>query len=223
MINVSQDQSGQTPPVPGRPLTAQQIQQVMGVFNDSTIWDGEWVPGRANRNNCSGYAKAVMQRLNDLGLSDVVLPDVQANGITQALTDMAQNGQITELGTVEDAYDAALAGNLVIHGYSNAGGYGHVSFSGVGSNVGDTRRSPMQWGGSIGSGYAESQGTLGYRNVYGRRIRDSVKHFCLTCPAPSEQTAAPAAPEPPPAAPTQPSGGAGAPPAAAGSPEEGTR
>jgi cell wall-associated NlpC family hydrolase len=141
-------------------------------------FDKEYIPGTANKDNCSGFVKEVARALG------VVLPHT-ANA--DAIVDHVK----ANWSTVADGAEAARlagTGKLVLAGlkaadHTPARNNGHVAVV----VSGDLYRSkyPLVWGGSTGS--AQSQGTKSVGEVWNRTDRDNVTYHAygtLVCPAP---------------------------------------
>jgi len=131
-------------------------------------WDEEFLPGVANKNNCSGFVKAVAKKLG-IPLS----PTANADGI---VTEIA--GSWSELSSGAEAAQKAAAGSLVIVGLKSADhkparANGHVAI--VVSGALYRNKYPLCWGGSIGG--AQSAGTKSVGEIWNRSDRDSVRYF----------------------------------------------
>jgi len=133
-------------------------------------WDGTFISGVANKNNCSGLVKAVAQKL---GIS---LPNGQADAIIDYLSG---NPSWQKLTSGAKARTQAEAGHFVIAGlksgsHSPPRNSGHVVII-VGGLL--YRESyPKCWSGSTGS--AKSQGTKSTGEVWNRTDRDNVHYYC---------------------------------------------
>lgn len=130
-------------------------------------WDGEFIPGMKNSNNCSGFVKAVLGKLG------IPIPSTAtADGIMDAIAGWSK------LKSGADAAHQAEAGNLVIAGlksaaHSPARTNGHVVIVIGGKLYKDLY--PLCWSGSIGG--AQSQGTKSVGEVWNRTDRSSVGYF----------------------------------------------
>jgi hypothetical protein len=140
-------------------------------------WDEEFIPGIANKNNCSGFVKAVAKKL---GIP--ISATANADGIVAELA-----GAWSEVSTGAEAALKAAAGSLVIVGLKGADhkparANGHVAI--VVSGALYRNKYPLCWGGSIGG--AQSAGTKSVGEIWNRNDRDSVKYFVYgtaACPA----------------------------------------
>src|SRR5688572_8820548 len=131
-------------------------------------WDEEFIPGIANKNNCSGFVKAVAKKLG-IPISHTA----NADGIVAELA-----GAWSEVSTGAEAAQKAAAGSLVIVGSKGAdhkpartsGNWG-IMVSGALCR----RKYPRCRGGSIGG--AQSAGTRSVGESWNRNDRDSVRYF----------------------------------------------
>ena len=136
-------------------------------------WEEEFLAGTPNKNNCSGFVKAVAKKLG------VVLPDTaNADGIVSTL---AANRSWTKLKSGADAALEAGKGNLVIAGlkaadHSPARNNGHVAIVVTGTLY--KGKYPIVWGGSIGG--AQSQGSKSVGEVWNRNDRDNVVYYAYS-------------------------------------------
>jgi len=135
-------------------------------------WDGKFIAGVANKDNCSGLVKAVAQKLN------VAMSSGQADAIVDYLV---AHDSWKALASGSEAKTAAETGHLVIAGLKSADhspsrNSGHVVIV-VG---GDLYRGkyPKCWSGSIGT--AQSQGTKSVGEVWNRNDRDNVRYYSYT-------------------------------------------
>lgn len=142
-----------------------------------TSWEEEFLKGTKNRDNCSGFVKAVAKKLG------VPLPDTaNADGIVDHL-----DKNWKKLASGSDARLKAQTGSFVIaalkgSGHAPARNNGHVAIVVDGDLY--RQKYPMLWGGSIGS--AQSQGTKSVGEVWNTRDRDSVTYYVyatFACPA----------------------------------------
>lgn len=140
-------------------------------------WDEEFLPGTANKNNCSGFVKSVARKLG-IPMSRTA----NADGIVAEIA-----GSWSEVATGAEAAQKAAAGWLVIVGLKGADhkparGNGHVAI--VVSGPLYRSKYPMCWGGSIGG--AQSAGTKSVGEIWNRSDRDSVRYFVygtVACPS----------------------------------------
>jgi hypothetical protein len=131
------------------------------------VWDEEWIKGTKNKDNCSGFVKAVARKLG-APLVEGVADDLVA--------DMAEHWTAVDDG--EKAADLATEGKLVVGGLKSgdhqpARSQGHVVVVVPGPLY--HRKYPMCWCGSTGQ--AQSQGTKSVGEVWNRTDRDSVAYF----------------------------------------------
>lgn len=131
-------------------------------------WTEEFITGLANKDNCSGFVKAVAKKLG-VPLKETANADEIVDEI---------DGSWTQLPSGKSAAESAALGKFVVAGLESVGhtparGNGHVVIIVGGKLYRD--KYPMCWGGSIGS--AQSQGTKSVGEVWNRRDRDSVKYF----------------------------------------------
>lgn len=140
-------------------------------------WDEEFIPGIANKNNCSGFVKAVAKKLG--------IP-ISHTGNADAIVDEL-SGAWSEVSTGAEAALKAAAGSLVVVGLKGADhkparANGHVAI--VVSGALYRNKYPLCWGGSIGG--AQSAGTKSVGEIWNRSDRDSVKYYVygtVACPA----------------------------------------
>lgn len=135
-------------------------------------WEGTFISGVTNKNNCSGLVKAVAQKLN------VAMVNGQADAIVEYL---AGHDSWQELASGTEARTQAETGHLVIAGlksgdHSPGRNSGHVVIV-----VGGTPyrgKYPKCWSGSTGT--AQSKGTKSVGEVWNTRDRDNVHYYCYT-------------------------------------------
>lgn len=131
-------------------------------------WEEEFISGMKNKNNCSGFVKAVAVKLG------VSLPHTaNADGIVD---DLEKNW--TKLASGLDAADKAAEGKFVIAALKSgdhkpARNNGHVAI--VVSGALYRTKYPFCWGGSIGG--AQSAGTKSTGEIWNRVDRDSVGYY----------------------------------------------
>ena len=132
------------------------------------VWDKEWVAGKANRNNCSGFVKAVAAAVC------VSLPASEnADGI---IDHVAKSWK--KLGSGDAALAAVAAGSFVIAGlrsddHKPGRTEGHVAIVVAGSLY--RGKYPKVWGGSTGA--AQSRGDKSTGEVWNTKDRDSVRYY----------------------------------------------
>lgn len=130
-------------------------------------WDEEFITGTANKNNCSGFVKAVAKKLG------VPLLDVNADGLVDAISQ-----SWTKLADGSEAALKVASGVFVIAGlkaadHKPARNNGHVAIVVSGKMYRD--KYPMCWGGSTGT--AQSQGDKSIGEVWNRTDRDNVGYY----------------------------------------------
>jgi len=134
-------------------------------------WEEEFLRGTKNKNNCSGFVKAVAKKL---GIS---LPET-ANA--DAIVDfVGKNWKKIETGS--DAAQQASMGTFVLVGLKGANhaparNNGHVAIV-VGGEL-YRKKYPLVWGGSIGG--AQSEGTKSVGEVWNNSDRDSVVYYAYS-------------------------------------------
>jgi len=133
-------------------------------------WDEEFIKGTKNKDNCSGFVKAVAKKLG-VPIDETA----NADGIVDALDG---SDSWSKLATGKDAASKAGLGTFVVAGlksgdHTPARNNGHV----VIIVSGDLYKGiyPKCWCGSIGS--AQSQGTKSVGEVWSRTDRDSVGYW----------------------------------------------
>jgi len=135
-------------------------------------WEGKFISGIANKNNCSGLVKAVAKELN------IAIPNGQADTIVEYLD---EHDSWEELASGEAAKIKAETGHFVIAGlkssnHSPSRASGHVVIV-----VGGTmyhNKYPKCWSGSTGG--AQSNGNKSVGEVWNRTDRDNVHYYCYT-------------------------------------------
>lgn len=137
-------------------------------------WEGEFVKGTKNRDNCSGFVKAVAKALG------IPLP------ATATADDIADEvaAKWTAVASGPDAARLAATGQFVLAvlkaaDHSPARNNGHVAI--VVSGVLYRKTYPVVWGGSIGS--AQSRGDKSVGEVWNRSDRDNVKYYAYAAVA----------------------------------------
>ncbi len=134
-------------------------------------WDESFVKGFVNRDNCSGFLKAVAKKLG--------VP-VDETAVADGLVDLfaADPESWTPLASGAEAARAAETGTFVVAGLRSdehrpKRGQGHV----VIVVPGPLYRSlyPTCWGGSTGG--AQSKGTKSVGEVWNRVDRDAVRYW----------------------------------------------
>jgi len=130
-------------------------------------WEDEWIPKTKNKNNCSGFVKAVAKKM---GAS---LPDQQADGL---INHMKNNWTPVKSGS--EARAKAITGTLVVAGLKSDEQKSHPNQGHVAVVVGGSlyrEKYPKCWGGSTGS--AQSKGTLSIGEVFAVSDRDKVAYY----------------------------------------------
>lgn len=132
------------------------------------VWDDEFVKGTKNRDNCSGFVKAVARELG------IPLPaTATADGIADAIS-----ANWTAVASGPEAARLATSGSFVLAvlkaaDHSPARNNGHVAI--VVSGALYKQKYPVVWGGSIGS--AQSRGDKSVGEVWNRSDRDNVSYY----------------------------------------------
>lgn len=133
-----------------------------------TAWDEEIVKGTKNKDNCSGFVKAVAKKLG------IPLPETaNADGIA---SEVAKSWTQASSGT--EAARLAGTGSFVLvvlkaADHTPPRNNGHVAI--VVSGALYRERYPAVWGGSIGS--AQSRGDKSVGEVWNRSDRDNVSYY----------------------------------------------
>lgn len=132
-------------------------------------WEEAFVPGIPNKDNCSGFIKAVALKLN--------VP--MSNGNADAIMGfLERHASWVRLESAAEATIQAQSGHLVLAGLKSDGHSGTRSNGHVVVVVGGTPyrgRYPKVWGGSIGN--AQSRGVKSVGEVWSTRDRDNVAYF----------------------------------------------
>ncbi|MCQ8895728.1 hypothetical protein NQT62_04630 [Limnobacter humi] len=134
----------------------------------NAVWDEEFLSGVKNRNNCSGFVKAVAKRLG------IPLPDTAtADGIAAAV-----ESNWTKVESGAEAARLAYAGQFVLavlkaKDHQPKRSNGHVAIVVYGDLY--RHRYPKVWGGSIGA--AQSRGDKSVGEVWNNVDRDQVGYF----------------------------------------------
>jgi len=135
-----------------------------------TAWDGSFTDHVLNKNNCSGFVKAVAAALN------IPMPNAQADGIADHLS-----RNWTQLNSGAEAALKAGQGYLVIaclkgSEHNPVRANGHVAIVVTGGLY--RGKYPRCWGGSLGS--AQSNGSLSTGEVWNSRDRDNVRYYAYS-------------------------------------------
>jgi len=135
-------------------------------------WEGTFIPGVANKNNCSGLVKAVAQKLN------IPIPNGQADAIVDYLSG---HPSWRKLSSGTEAKTQAETGHLVMAGLKSSDhqpsrNSGHVVIV-VGGML-YRGIYPKCWSGSTGA--AKSQGTKSVGEVWNTKDRENVHYYCYT-------------------------------------------
>ena len=133
-----------------------------------TVWDREFIPGVENRDNCSGFVKAVAKGLG-IPLSDTANADQITDHIAESWTKVASG---VEAGRMAGTGRLVLVA-LKSSSHTPARNNGHVAVV-VGGEL-YRQKYPLVWGGSTGS--AQSQGTKSVGEVWNRSDRDNVAYY----------------------------------------------
>jgi hypothetical protein len=132
-------------------------------------WEEEFIQGTKNSSNCSGFAKAVANRLG------VSFPKV--GNADELVAYLDANKDWTSLASGKEAADKATTGTLVYAAlksgdHTPARSNGHIAI--VISGKLYREKYPLCWGGSIGS--AQSKGEKSTGEIWNNKDRDNV-HF----------------------------------------------
>lgn len=132
-------------------------------------WEEEFIKGLKNRDNCSGFVKAVAKKLG-IKLKETANADEIVNEITESWRPLNNNGK--------EAAATAATGTLVIAGlrskdHKPVRSNGHVVIIVSGALYRDMY--PRCWGGSTGN--AQSRGDKSVGEVWNRTDRDNVAYF----------------------------------------------
>ena len=134
-------------------------------------WGEEFVKGTKNKDNCSGFVKAVAKKLG------IYLPaTANADGIVDHISTTWK-----KLDSGADAARQAATGALVIAGlkaarHTLARNNGHVAI--VVSGKLYKEKYPVVWGGSTGG--AQSQGDKSVGEVWNKKDRDNVVYYTFS-------------------------------------------
>jgi hypothetical protein len=133
-------------------------------------WTEEFIVGTKNKDNCSGFVKAVAKKV---GIP--ITETLNADGIVD---EISKSSNWAKLNSGKDAGDKAATGALVVAGLKSGDhepsrSNGHVVVVVSGTLYKD--KYPSCWGGSIGS--AQSEGTKSVGEVWNRKDRDSVGYW----------------------------------------------
>lgn len=133
-------------------------------------WEGSFLRGTPNKNNCSGFVKAVASQL---GISLPATAD--ADGIAEAVKAWKK------VDSGEEAQRLAANGSFVLvvlkgKDHHPPRAHGHVGV--VVSGELYRQKYPMMWCGSIG--HAQSEGDKSVGEVWNRADRDSVQYYTFT-------------------------------------------
>lgn len=134
----------------------------------SVAWEGEFVKGRKNKDNCSGFVKAVAKKLG-IPLPETADADGIAAVVSSGWARVPSGGEAARLASMGSFVLAVLKGGEHVPPRNN----GHVAI--VVSGELYRHQYPKVWGGSIGN--AQSQGEKSVGEVWNRVDRDSVKYF----------------------------------------------
>jgi hypothetical protein len=143
----------------------------------SNSWDESFISGLKNKENCSGFVKAVAKKLSVAmcdGTADAIVGYLETHPLWEKLENGLKAGQ------------KAQQGNLVIAGlkssdHSRPRNSGHVVVIVGGSPY--RGKYPFCWGGSTSN--AQSKGNKSVGEVWNTRDRDNVQYYCYVsavCP-----------------------------------------
>ena len=134
-------------------------------------WEGSFLPGTPNKDNCSGFVKAVAAQLG------IPLPaTADADGIASAVA-----GAWKKVDSGEEAQRLAANGAFVLvllkgKDHHPPRHHGHVGVVVAGELY--RHKYPMMWGGSIGNAQSEDDKSVG--EVWNRADRDSVQYYTFS-------------------------------------------
>lgn len=131
-------------------------------------WQDEWVAGKKNFDNCSGFVKSVCQALG------VAMVDGRAD----AIVDYIDGDDWVKLPGPTEARAYAAAGCLVLAGlkgadHARARDSGHVVVIVDGPLY--KQKYPLCWGGSTST--AQSNGSKSVGEVWGQLDRDTIGYY----------------------------------------------
>ncbi len=141
------------------------------VDNCEKSWDEEWIDGRKNSNNCSGFVQSVAKNLG-VELSFGRADDIMAGII--------KSSGWTKLASGAEAAKKATAGHFVIAGLKSKEHNpprinGHVVV--VVSGALYRKKYPRCWSGSTGG--AQTKGIKSTGEVWNRKDRDNVVYYAF--------------------------------------------
>jgi hypothetical protein len=130
-------------------------------------WEKEYIPGTVNKNNCSGFVKAVALKMN------AKLPEERADGLIDYMKE-----KWSSVASALEAKNLAVKGTLVIGGLKSTEQKklpteGHVVVIVDGELY--HSKYPKCWCGS--TGHAQSQGDKSVGEVFATADRDKVAYF----------------------------------------------
>lgn len=133
-------------------------------------WDEEFIVGLANKNNCSGFLKAVAKSLG--------IPMTETANADTLVQNLIDGDKWSEVESGSEAARLAGTGSFVVAGlksgdHTPARNNGHVAI--VVSGELYNKKYPKCWCGSIGA--AQSQGTKSIGEVWNRTDRDNVGYY----------------------------------------------
>jgi cell wall-associated NlpC family hydrolase len=131
-------------------------------------WEEEFLPGTKNKNNCSGFVKAVAKRLG-IPLPDTANADGIADVVSKKWTKVASGTEAARLAGTGTFVLAVLKAA----DHTPARNNGHVAI--VASGELYKQKYPVVWGGSIAS--AQSKGSKTVGEVWNRADRDNVAYY----------------------------------------------
>lgn len=137
-------------------------------------WEEEFLTGTKNKNNCSGFVKAVARKLG-IPLAATLNADGIAAHVAANWLPIASGAQAAQEADKGMLVLAVLKGGDHRPSRNN----GHVAIVVSGSLYRGAY--PMMWGGSIGG--AQSPGTKSVGEVWNRTDRDLVKYYAYSAQA----------------------------------------
>lgn len=131
-------------------------------------WTGEFVNGIKNRDNCSGFVKAVAKGVG-IPLSETANADGLIDEISKFWTAIASGKEAAQQAELGNFIVACLKSDKHRPSRNN----GHICIVVAGAMYRD--KYPLVWGGSTGS--AQSEGTKSVGEVWNRNDRDAVSYW----------------------------------------------
>jgi cell wall-associated NlpC family hydrolase len=140
-------------------------------------WDESFISGVKNKYNCSGFVKAVAQKLAVYmpdGTADAIVEHLESHPLWRRLSDGLEARQKAQQGSF-------VIGGLKSSDHSPSRNNGHVAIIVGGALY--RAKYPLCWGGSTSN--AQSQGNKSIGEVWNARDRDNVQYYCYSsavCP-----------------------------------------